>query len=134
MAAAAAIMAELGLAHLPMVGVAKGEERKPGLETLIFPDGREPLQLRPEIQGLHLIQEVRDEAHRFAVSGHRAARGKARRSSTLEEIGGVGPKRRKALITHFGGLAGHCRRHRRGSNCVPWISNELAEKIYAALH
>ena len=133
-ASAAAIMAELGLAHLPMIGVAKGEERKPGMETLIFPDGREPLQLRPENPGLHLIQEVRDEAHRFAVSGHRAARGKARRTSTLEEIGGVGPKRRKALIAHFGGLQGIAAASVEQLAGVPGISNELAEKIYAALH
>jgi excinuclease ABC subunit C len=137
-AAAAAIMEELGLAHLPMVGVAKGEERKPGLETLIFPEStsprREPLQLRPENPGLHLIQEVRDEAHRFAISGHRAARGKARRTSTLEEIGGVGPKRRKALITHFGGLQGIAAATVKQLAGVPGISDELAEKIYAALH
>jgi len=137
-AAAAAILDELGLSHLPMVGVAKGEERKPGLETLIFPEStsprREPLQLRPENPGLHLIQEVRDEAHRFAISGHRAARGKARRSSTLEEIGGVGPKRRKALITHFGGLQGIAAASVEQLASVPGISDELAEKIYAALH
>ena len=125
---------ELGLSHLPMIGVAKGEARKPGLEILVFPDGREPVQLAPEHPALHLIQEIRDEAHRFAISGHRAQRSKTRRTSRLDDIAGIGPKRRKALISHFGGLQGITNAGIDQLTAVPGISRELAEIIYTALH
>ncbi|HXE39747.1 MAG TPA: excinuclease ABC subunit UvrC, partial [Azonexus sp.] len=127
-------LADLGLAHLPMLGVAKGAERKPGLETLIFPNEREPLQLPPEHPALHLIQEIRDEAHRFAITGHRAQRSKARKTSTLESLPGIGPARRKALVSRFGGLAGVLEASVEQLTEVPGISREMAEKIYSALH
>ncbi|MBK1678890.1 excinuclease ABC subunit UvrC [Rhodocyclus tenuis] len=132
-AQAASALEELGLSQLPMIGVAKGEARKPGLETLIFPDGREPLQLPADHPALLLIQEVRDEAHRFAVSGHRAKRGKQRKTSRLEDIDGIGPKRRKALIAHFGGLQGLADAGVEQLCSVSGISRELAERIHAAL-
>ena len=135
-AAAWAALADLGLTHLNMLGVAKGEARKPGLESLIFPeaDGRAPLNLPTDHPALHLIQEVRDEAHRFAITGHRGQRAKSRKTSTLDSLPGIGPARRKALIARFGGLSGV-----RGASIeqlaeIPGISRELAEKIHSALN
>jgi excinuclease ABC subunit C len=133
-ACAQAALDDLGLGDMPMIGVAKGEGRKPGLESLIFPDGREPLNLSPENPALHLIQEIRDEAHRFAITGHRAKRAKARQTSTLESLPGIGPAKRKALVARFGGLAGVKGATAEQLSEVPGISPELAEKIVAALH
>ncbi|KDM92262.1 excinuclease ABC subunit UvrC [Photobacterium galatheae] len=115
-----------------LVGVAKGTTRKPGLETLLLVTGEE-FSLPSDSPALHLIQHIRDESHDHAISGHRAQRGKVRKRSTLEDIEGIGPKRRQALLKYMGGLQELKRASREEIEKVPGISRSLAEKIYDAL-
>ncbi|GAA5184548.1 excinuclease ABC subunit UvrC [Niveibacterium umoris] len=127
------VLVELGLETIAMLGVAKGEARKAGLEQLVFPDNRAPLVLGGEHAGLHLIQTVRDEAHRFAITGMRAKRAKARVGSRLDDIPGIGPTRRKKLIETFGGLAGVKEATVEDLCRVSGVNRKLAEAIYNAL-
>ncbi len=128
------VLEELAVPELILLGVAKGVTRKPGLETLYLNDAAHEFTLPADSPALHLIQQVRDEAHRFAITGHRARRGKTRRTSTLEGVPGIGPKRRRELLTHFGGLQELCRASLDEIAKAPGISKKLAESIYAALH
>ncbi|MGZ5112208.1 MAG: excinuclease ABC subunit UvrC [Usitatibacter sp.] len=132
--AAQSIMGDLGLHMIRMIGVAKGVERKPGNEQLFIAGEEEPRRLPSDHPALHLIQQVRDEAHRFAISGHRAKRGKARTASRLQEISSVGPRRRQALLEHFGGLQGVLAASIDDLSRVEGISRKLAERIYQELH
>lgn len=131
---AAAVLEELQLRDVPLVGVAKGPARRAGEEQLIRRGSAQPLVLGRENAALHLIQQVRDEAHRFAVTGHRQRRAKVRRTSGLEAIAGLGPARRRALLRQFGGLQGVRRAGVGDLARVPGISRVLAERIYDHLH
>ena len=131
---AAAVLHDLGLHQVSVVGVAKGPERKAGEEELIIESDSRTLQLPPTHPGLHLIQQIRDEAHRFAIVGHRARRGKARTKSELNEIPGIGAKRRQALLSAFGGLRGVQAAAIDDIAKVEGISRPLAERIYKHLH
>lgn len=130
--AAEEALQELGLKNLLLVGVSKGPSRKPGFETLHMKD-HPPMHLPATSLALHLIQQVRDEAHRFAITGHRARRGKSRKQSILEQIPGIGAKRRRELLRYFGGLQGLRHAGIEEIAKVPGISKAMAEKIHTAL-
>lgn len=132
LAAAEKVMAELTIQEVILVGVAKGPERKPGFETLYI--AHEPIHLPADSLALHFIQQIRDEAHRFAITGHRLRRDKIRKQSSLELISGIGAKRRRDLLRYFGGIQGVARASLDELTKVPGISRSLAERIFAALH
>ena len=132
-AQARAVLAEQGISGIALVGVAKGPARKAGEETLLLADGRE-VQPGAASPALQLVQQVRDEAHRFAITGHRGKRQKARSSSRLEDIAGIGPRRRAALLRHFGGLAGLKAAAVDDIARVEGVNRALAERVWASLH
>jgi excinuclease ABC subunit C len=119
--------------NLLLVGISKGPDRKAGFETLHFLD-RAPMHLPADSKALHLIQQIRDEAHRFAITGHRLRRDKVRRQSSLESIAGIGAKRRRDLLRYFGGIQGIAHASLDELMKVPGINRSLAERIFAALH
>jgi excinuclease ABC subunit C len=132
-AQARAVLADLGIDGIVLVGVAKGEGRRAGHEALLLPDGRE-VRPGPESPGLQLVQQVRDESHRFAITGHRGRRQKSRNTSRLEDIPGIGPRRRANLLRHFGGLGGLKAAGAEEIARAPGINAALAERIWASLH
>ncbi len=134
LAEAAQVLAALGVAVPRVAGVAKGADRRPGQERLFLLGADTPLILPPDSRALHLIQRVRDEAHRFAIAGHRARRGKARQASVLEDVEGLGPGRRRELLKQFGGLQGVLGAGVEDLTRVRGISRTLAERIYERLH
>ena len=132
-AQARAVLDELDVPGVVLVGVAKGPARRPGDEELLLPDGR-PVRPGAHSPALQLIQQVRDEAHRFAITGHRGKRQKVRNSSRLEDIPGIGPRRRASLLRHFGGLGGLKAAGVEEISRVEGVNAALAERIYATLH
>jgi excinuclease ABC subunit C len=134
LAIAKAVLDELGIVDIELAGVAKGVERRPGLEEIWRPGDNEPLILGADHPALLLIQTIRDEAHRFAVAGHRARRSKRRLESNLDGIEGVGDKRRRQLLVRFGGIKGVMGASVEDLSQVQGISRKLAQRIYGALH
>jgi excinuclease ABC subunit C len=128
------VLNELQIDSILLIGVAKGSDRKAGLETLFIGAAQKAVTLPPDSSSLHLIQQIRDEAHRFAITGHRARRAKKRNSSPLEEIQGIGPKRRQQLLKHFGGWQAIERASLDELIKVEGISKKIAQDVYAALH
>ena len=134
LAAGMGVLDELELDWLTVVAVAKGRARRPGAERLFRPGNDKAMQLPPDSPALLLIQQIRDEAHRFAITGHRQRRAKARKTSPLEQIRGLGPKKRRELLRQFGGLQGIVGAGVDDLVKVHGISRKLAETIYNELH
>ena len=132
--AAIKALEELQIIDVRIIGVAKGPGRKPGLETLHIHGESEALTLLADSPALHLIQQIRDEAHRFAITGHRARRAKTRRTSPLEQIPGVGPKRRQQLLQQLGGLREVARAGVDDLARIKGVNRKLAQQIYDAFH
>jgi excinuclease ABC subunit C len=128
------VLQELQIPDITVIGIAKGPERKAGEEDLFLLGHSTPFILPADSRALHLIQQIRDEAHRFAITGHRQRRAKARQHSVLEDIKGLGPKRRQRLLKQFGGLQGVSRAGKEDLARVEGISPALAERIYDVLH
>jgi excinuclease ABC subunit C len=128
------VLDECGLAGIPLVGIAKGRSRRSGEEEWITVNPQRALHPGPESPASHLVQQIRDEAHRFAITGHRGRRQKVATRSGLERIPGIGPRRRRALLNHFGGLQGVAKAGVEELSSVPGISRVLAEEIFRALH
>ena len=134
LAQAGDVLQQLRRAGVIVIGVAKGAGRKPGLETLYLFDKDRPIILPVDSAALHLVQQIRDEAHRFAITGHRRRRAKARTTSALDGILGIGPKRRQALLKQFGGLKQLSRAGIEDIAQIDGVNAELAQRIYDAFH
>ena len=128
------VMAELGVTDMMLIGVAKGPDRDAGREHFHIPGRERPIMLEPRDPVLYFVQRLRDEAHRFAIGTHRAKRSKAIGVNPLEEIGGIGPTRKSALMKHFGSAKGVSRASVEDMLAVPGISAEMAQKIYDFFH
>jgi len=127
------VFAELGINDVPLVGVAKGPERNAGRERFFMP-GRSPFSLEPRDPVLYFIQRLRDEAHRFAIGAHRTRRKNANAANPLDEIAGIGPTRKRALLNHFGSAKAVSRAGLDDLAAVPGISQAMAEAIYNHFH
>jgi len=139
MAEAEKVMEELQINGVNLVGIAKGPDRKPGQETLFLSgnslsEKNAPSILPADSPALHLIQQIRDEAHRFAITGHRLQRAKSRNTSVLEDVPGLGPKRRQNLLKQFGGLQEVARAGVEDLSSIPGISKQLAQRVYDVFH
>jgi excinuclease ABC subunit C len=139
LAEAEKVMEALQISGVNLVGVAKGPDRKPGQEALfvsghLLSGKKVPSILPNDSPALHLIQQIRDEAHRFAITGHRQRRAKARNTSVLEDVPGLGPKRRQTLLKQFGGLQEVARAGVEDLANIPGISKQLAQRVYDVFH